>query len=295
MNSEKTFYDILGVPEQANEEVLKKAYRRMAQRLHPDRNQSDPLASFHFQQLQEAYQVLSNPLKRTEYDIQLKQTYQDQEAVFVRENGSEEPQEHWFDHVKQWFRKPRSEWDAHGPGGYHIHFKLPISWQEAWYGTFKTIDVRVAEICPVCRGHLKNCIRCRGTGQIFFNHRYRLEIPKGAKPQQILRLFEKGHSGPFTESSGDILVRLDFQLPYPWKFEDEKLIRPFFLTEIQSDMGGQFSLKSIDGSTGSLNLPGFLKNGQKVRLKNQGWITESGEREDAWLIILLKPKTTPAE
>lgn len=293
MNSEKTFYDILGVPEQANEEVLKKAYRRMAQRLHPDRNQSDPLASFHFQQLQEAYQVLSNPLKRTEYDIQLKQTYQDQEAVFVRENGSEEPQEHWFDHVKQWFRKPRSEWDAHGPGGYHIHFKLPISWQEAWYGTFKTIDVRVAEICPVCRGHLKNCIRCRGTGQIFFNRRFKVTIPKGAKPQQILRLFEQGHSGPYTEGPGDILIRLIFEIPYPWNFDGDDVYRLLFLSEKEAYEGGNFSVKVIDGSTGTVKLPGLLKTGQKIRLKGYGWSTLSGYRSDAWLIV--RVKVTQAE
>lgn len=64
----RCYYDILGVDSKADEKTMKKAFRKMAMKLHPDKNQDDPLAKEKFQELNEAYEVLKNPNDRAWYD-----------------------------------------------------------------------------------------------------------------------------------------------------------------------------------------------------------------------------------
>lgn len=66
----KNYYDVLGVPAEASEEEIKNAYRKLAKKFHPDINGGDTFFKHHFQQIQEAYDTLSNPLKRQQYGFQ---------------------------------------------------------------------------------------------------------------------------------------------------------------------------------------------------------------------------------
>jgi DnaJ-class molecular chaperone len=286
-----TYYDILGVPEQADHATLQKAYRRKAQKLHPDRNPGNAKAAENFVQVQKAWQVLGNVASRQDYDLVLRQTYKAQEAAFVQETApASGVSEGVFGSVKNWFRRPRTEWDPHGPGGYHIHIRLPVSRTEAWEGTWRTIDTRVASTCPLCGGKNPRCPACGGTGQVFENRRFRVQVPRGSLPGQQLRLFEQGHSGPFTTGPGDVLIRLDFDLPYPWKFEGHDLVTPYLLTADEAEMGGRLEFRGIQDNRGHFTVPAFLEHGQRVRIRGQGWMKPDGSRGDAWLVVRIRDR-----
>jgi molecular chaperone DnaJ len=86
---QKDYYELLEVGADATATDIKKAYRKLAMRFHPDKNMGNPYASFHFQEIQEAYEVLSNPVTRTEYHQQRWQY--DQKASALSANFSLTP------------------------------------------------------------------------------------------------------------------------------------------------------------------------------------------------------------
>ena len=72
MKTNKDLYRLLGLPKEASQDEIQQAHRRLVQKYHPDTNPEDPQAGEHFKEIQGAYEVLSNPEKRREYDNQLR-------------------------------------------------------------------------------------------------------------------------------------------------------------------------------------------------------------------------------
>lgn len=285
----ENYYQILGIAElTASPEEIKLAYRRQAQRWHPDRHPNQPSSVERFQAIQSAYQILSDVARKLAYDQELRATQQAQQARFETVSSHPEPVPDWQDSLRHREEKARQEWDKNGPGGYHIHLSLKVNWQEALKGSKRTIAVRVAETCQVCGGHNRLCATCAGTGQVFYNRVFGISIPKGSLPGETLRLFGQGHSGPRTSGPGDILIKLKFELPYPWHLEEGVLVRPLVLSRQQAREGGELELKSLIGGSGKIHLPGLLVEGQRVRLLRQGWADREGETSDAFLIIKIK-------
>src|SRR5437763_1753109 len=182
----RDYYEVLGIGRNATEEEIKKAYRKLARKLHPDVNPNDKGAEEKFKELNEAYTVLSDSEKRKRYD-QLGENWkagseftppQGWENVRVEYgdfgdlgdifgNQSAGGFSDFFESIFGGRRGARTQYAARGSD---IEADISISLEEAHKGTKRTITLQSAEACPVCGGigSLNNraCQKCHGLGLV---------------------------------------------------------------------------------------------------------------------------------
>lgn len=171
----RDYYDILGVPRTASFDEIKKAYRKLALRYHPDRNPGDKDAEERFKEAAEAYEVLQDPEKRKIYDLHGHEGvagmgfrgFTSQEDIFSAFNDL-------FGELFGFSAGYRSHGSGFGPEqGADLRYDLTISFEEAAKGTDKEIEIIRAESCGECRGTGLNpgsqpvtCHLCGGRGQV---------------------------------------------------------------------------------------------------------------------------------
>ncbi len=192
----RDYYEVLGVSRDATEEEIKKAYRKLALKYHPDRNPGDKDAEEKFKEAAEAYEVLRDPEKRRLYDqfghAGLQGTgfsgFQGFEDIFTSFSDIFE------DFFSFGFGGSRRRSGA-GQPGHDLAYDLKITFEEAAFGTEKTVEIPTLvecdlcggtglesgsreEVCPTCRGHGQifqtqgffristTCTRCKGSGKI---------------------------------------------------------------------------------------------------------------------------------
>src|SRR6478736_2149017 len=153
--AKRDYYAVLGLEKGASEEEIKKAYRRLAVKFHPDKNPGDKVAEENFQELGEAYEVLSDPQKRAAYD-QYGHAAFDRRS-FGRGGGFHDP----FDIFREVFGGSSIFEDFFGGGrsdpsqpqrGDDLRYDLEIAFEEAAHGCEKEISVTKEERCEVCNG-----------------------------------------------------------------------------------------------------------------------------------------------
>lgn len=175
-------YEILGVDRNASQEEIKKAYRRLAKKYHPDLNPGDKEAEQKFKEINEAYEILSDPQKRAQYD-------QFGHAAFeqggFQQGGFGDFGEGRFDFdfggfgdifgdiFSDFFGTGRRKAEKGPKKGADIRYDLTLTFEEAAFGTEKEIEVERFEVCDVCHGtgvkpgsRPETCPVCHGTGEI---------------------------------------------------------------------------------------------------------------------------------
>ncbi|PZN10411.1 MAG: molecular chaperone DnaJ [Bacillota bacterium] len=182
----RDYYEVLGVPRNASQEEIKKAYRRLARRYHPDANPGDPEAERRFKEINEAYQVLSDPEKRARYD-------QFGHAGVGAGGGPGTGPAHaggpagspGFDGFGDFAGfdlgeifdaffggGPRAGRRAAPSRGADLEVEMSLSLEEAARGGSRELEIERPEACPECRGtgaeggRLYACEQCGGTGQV---------------------------------------------------------------------------------------------------------------------------------
>src|SRR3989475_2306300 len=162
------FYQILGVDRNATQDEIKGAFRRLAREHHPDVRKDDPKANERFKEINEAYQVLSDPQRRAQYDRF--GTVQHVPADDVP-GGGFGPFDDIFD---MFFGRRAAGVDRDAPGaGADLRYDLELSLEEAATGVEKTIEIERLETCPRCfgtgaeRGSApEQCPTCGGRGEV---------------------------------------------------------------------------------------------------------------------------------
>lgn len=197
--NKKDYYHILGVPPNASEEEIKKAYRRLVMKYHPDRN-PDPDATEKMKEINEAFAVLSDPVKRQKYDRYGHKGLEgytlddifggvDFESIFaelgLRNIFSEFFKgfdfrrsifDSFFGEDSLWSSKTGLK-ELTARKGADIHYELDIKLEDAFWGTGKKIKLSKTEICQAClgtgaaKGGLSICRRCQGKGQVIYEQR----------------------------------------------------------------------------------------------------------------------------
>ncbi len=174
----RDYYEVLGVDKNADEAAIKKAYRALAKKYHPDMNPGDAEAEKKFKEASEAYAILSDPEKKRQYD-------QFGHAAF--ENGgaggfggfdfnSADFGDIFGDIFGDLFGSGRSRRTSNGPmKGANVRTSIRISFEEAVFGVEKEIELNLKDPCPTCKGSgakpgttKETCSKCGGKGQVVF-------------------------------------------------------------------------------------------------------------------------------
>ena len=290
MAPKKDYYDLLGVPKTAPEEDVKKAYRKLALKYHPDRTPGNKEAEEQFKQINEAYAVLSDKEKRKEYDAYGMNGFQQrysQEDIYRGFNIGDLFKDLGFgtgDIFSMIFgrQQPRGGGRAGGrPGGFDmgdfvtreqktageldLHYELEIPFMDGIRGTEKHISFS---------GH-------RGTEEI------KVKIPRGIADGQKLRLQGKGSKDPYTGRTGDlfITVRIGEHPVFRRSGKDLYVIKEIRLTDAL--LGGTVEIPTIDGPK-QVKIPAGIKSHAKVRMKGLGAPDAKGERGDQYIEVVVE-------
>ncbi|MEN3033708.1 MAG: DnaJ domain-containing protein, partial [Aquificaceae bacterium] len=183
-STKRDYYEVLGVSRNASIEDIKKAYRRLARQYHPDFNK-DPDAQEKFKEINEAYQVLSDPEKRKLYDKFGHSAFSAGGAGASTENIQDFSS--IFDELLRGFgfedifeRATRSKKQSYGAiPGEDIHIALEMDLEEAFNGAVRTVEVSREVLCDVCKGlgydkskGERVCPTCGGTGQVVYRQMF---------------------------------------------------------------------------------------------------------------------------
>lgn len=281
------YYKILGVEKSAPEDDIKKAYRKLAMKYHPDRNPGNKQAEEKFKKLSEAYAVLSDAEKRKQYDSfgsdAFRQRYS-QEDIFRNFDFSDILKEFGFDMGGGRGRSRTFTFGGRGGGdpfadlfggaqgygrqmperGQDYEYNLSITLEESVFGTEKKLSLqkedRVEEI--------------------------NIKIPPGISSGKKLRLAGKGSPGHNRGQSGDLFLNVSI-LPHPIFARDgadiyvEKSVH-----YSQAALGATIDVPTIDGTTKRIKIPPGTQNHTKIRMKGYGVpIQKDGGKGDQYVKI----------
>ncbi len=174
--NKRDYYEILGVNRGAGEDELKKAYRRLAIQFHPDRNPGNKEAEERFKELNEAYQVLSEPERRAQYDRFGHAAFQGPQGPggFGGFDFSQGFEEVFSDIFGDFFGTGRGRSRSRTRRGDDLRYDLEVEFEEAAAGIEKVIKFQRLTQCESCNGTrarggtsgARQCPNCRGTGQV---------------------------------------------------------------------------------------------------------------------------------
>jgi curved DNA-binding protein len=258
----KDYYKILGVPRDADEKTIKRVYRELAKKYHPDLNPGNKAIEEKFREINEAYEVLSNPEKRAKYD-QLGANWEELSQK-VKYTGREAPFGFDFDlgnaPFSEFFQVFFGNGGFHIPGfsqvksrrvkkGEDVFASVEISLEEAFRGSTRTIEFQM--------GGRKRTLE--------------VKIPAGIESGTKIRLRGQGHPGPPGGQAGDMYLEVKI-LPHPYfqlKGKDVYLDVPITLTE--AVLGTKIEVSSLKGKV-LLTIPPETQNGTTFRLKSLGML-----------------------
>jgi molecular chaperone DnaJ len=174
--TKRDYYEVLGVARGAADDDLKKAYRRLAIQLHPDRNPGNKQAEERFKEVNEAYQVLSDPERRSQYDRFGHSAFQGPQGQgpFGGFDFSQGFEEVFSDIFGDFFGTGRGRARSRSRRGDDLRYDLEVEFEEAARGTEKVVRFQRLTLCESCNGTrarggstgARQCPNCRGSGQV---------------------------------------------------------------------------------------------------------------------------------
>jgi len=306
----KDYYAILGVTKTANADEIKKTYRRLARKYHPDLNPGNKQAEARFKEVNEAYEVLSDSEKRQKYDQfgqywkQGGQGWPSGGGVGVDVSGFDFSQYGSFDEFINELlgrfntgspqgggRTYTYRTSSGGTGGFSDfsgfndyssadsratgasadrEATITLSWSEAFHGVQKRLNLG-SEVIDV-------------------------RIPPGAKPGSRIRVRGKGQVSPYNQQRGDLYLNVELSSHPFFQFDGENLVCEVPVTPDEAVLGASIGVPTPDGTV-SVNVPAGIRSGQSLRLRGKGWPRPKGGRSDQLVkVIIATPKDlTPTE
>jgi molecular chaperone DnaJ len=308
MSAKEDFYSVLGVPRDATSEALKKAYRALALKYHPDRNPGDKEAEDRFKAAAEAYAVLSDPEKRARYD-------QFGEAGISGGQGfsQEDIFSSFGDIFSEFFGFGGQRRNPNAPSrGSDVEMALRVPFDVAVHGTEREVTVPRSEPCerctgsgaepgtkpvpcgtcggrgqvrhsqglftvqtpcPKCRGQgvtiASKCTECRGSGARRVDRQVKVRIPAGIDTGQRLRLRGEGALGANGGPPGDLYLIFQVEEPENFHRDGADLHLELPIDYTVAALGGEVEIPTLAGTQQIEVKPG-TQPGEKIRLARKG-------------------------
>ena len=251
------YYKILGISKTASEADIKKAYRKLARKYHPDLNPNDKVAEKKFKEINEANEVLSNPENRKKYD----------------QYG-----EHWqhaeeYEKVKQQQRSQRSYQGT--SGGYSEEdfsefFENMFGGSASSGGGGRQVKFRGQDFNAELQLDLKDVYTTHKRTLTVNNKNIRITIPAGVENGQIIKI--KGHGGKGVNGgpNGDLLIQFSIINHSKFKRDKDNLHVTVDLDLYKALLGGELMIDTFNGKV-KLKIKPETQNGTKVKLKGKGF------------------------
>ena len=301
-------YEVLQVQRNASAEEIKKSYRRLAREFHPDANPDDPDAEEKFKEVAFAYEVLSDPDKRSRYDR-------------FGDTGSSSSMGDPFggigDIFESFFGSGFSQSRRTGPiQGQDLETSLHLDFAEAVFGCEKEIEIKTALACSVCEAtgasegsSRDTCETCRGSGQVqqvrqsllgqmmtsaacsacggmcwviptpcgecggegrnVVQDSFSVQVTAGVDDGTTLRLTGRGAVGPWGGPAGDLYVQVRVRDHEYFERSGYDLLRRLPVQMTQAILGVELEIETLDGSE-TIVIPKGTESGQVMRIRGRG-------------------------
>ena len=266
----KDYYSVLGVKRDASQDDIKRAYRRLARKYHPDVSK-EPDAEARFKEVGEAYEVLKDPEKRAAYD-QFGENWKagqdfkpppDWDAGFEFSGGGytggAQDYSDFFDTL--FGRGGAGMGGRSRGGGFRMkgedhHAKILINLEDAYHGSTRQVTLRAPEVDS--SGHVVTRTRTLN-----------VKIPKGVTEGQRIRLPGQGAPGIGGGPKGDLYLEVAFE-PHPFfKPEGRDIYLDLPITPWEAALGAKVTVPTLGGKVG-LKIPAGSQTDKKMRIKGKG-------------------------
>lgn len=295
----KDYYQMLGVPRDATEDDIKKAFRKLARKYHPDLSK-EPDAEARMKEVNEAYAVLSDPERRVAYD-QLGQAQPGQEfrpppdwdAGFEFSGGgfSRAEAADFSDFFSQLFGQMGGRgfhgqgFGTGGSGGYEgqgedHHAKVLLDLEDAFTGATRQISLRVPKLDPLGRVTVED-------------RTLSVRIPKGLRDGQMIRLAGQGAPALGGGKAGDLLLEVHFK-PHPrFRVEGRDLYATLPVAPWEAALGAVVPFTQPDGSSLKIRIPESARSGRQLRVRGKGIPGEPPGDLRLDVQVVVPPAATP--
>jgi DnaJ-class molecular chaperone len=289
----KDYYKVLGVSKGASADDIKKAFRKLARKYHPDVNPGDRKAEEKFKEINEAYEVLSDPDKRRKYDTlgpnwqeqfgfqpgagRRSYNYRGSPVDFDTPTGFSDFFEALFGRSTPQGAGPGSRTnrnDFRRRAGDNIEQPVEVTLQEAYVGGTRTFNIQSTEVCPICRGTGevggKACANCGGQGMLARNKRIQVKIPAGVENGSRIRVAGEGQPGIGGGPRGDLFLVISVKPDAAYERKGDDLYLDIDVDLVTAMLGGEVPVPIPDGRKLVLTIPPETQNGRMFRLANKG-------------------------
>ncbi|WP_375322261.1 DnaJ C-terminal domain-containing protein [Aliivibrio logei] len=285
--SKRDYYDVLGVPKSSTEKEIKKAYKRLAMKYHPDKNQGDAQAADKFKEIKEAYEILTDADKRGQYDDYghaafknggmggggfggQSQGYGGFEDIFGGAFGgggrSRSGFGGGFEDMFSQQRQPRPK------KGQDRQFNLTVEFAEAINGCEQIIELPINGV----------------------NKKINVKVPAGIEDGEKIRFVGKGEAGAFGGPAGDLLIQINTRPHTHLKRDGNDLICPVTTDFVTAALGGEVEIQTLE-SRFKLKVPAGTQSGRKFRMKEKGVKSRKGMTGDLMVEIIVATPTNLSE